>query len=380
MNDNVKENLQAVLEHPAAVLDSDRQDQVEERHRRALDWEPVDRLPVIVTLPTPEGLPFSPYPHGEMFDSPEKMLFNELAWAFNTSIAARDSLGDDLPCTIRANFGTVLVASMFGARVEQIDDNPPWVRHDGDARKKLHAVPDHDPLDFSRGWCPLVVEMCQFYRSVLAYYGELESIVQVVLPDLQGPFDNLELVVGSDLFAELYANEDLVRRALDAMAAAQIGLARHLKPYITEKAEGFSHQHATTVKGSILLRNDSVILMSPEMYRDIVAPCDERVMKELGGGGGIHTCGKAGGHVPAFLELPSVLCLDLGQSELNDVDRIYAQLEQRRIPLTRLKVSRDELVTGRIMKRFPTGVSLIYEAESLADARNTMRAWLHAVS
>ena len=46
-----------------------------------------------------------------------------------TSIACRDRIDDDLPCAIRANFGPVLIASMFGVRVEQIDDNPPWVRH-----------------------------------------------------------------------------------------------------------------------------------------------------------------------------------------------------------------------------------------------------------
>ncbi len=370
-------DLQAVLEHLLGVLDSDRQDKIENLYRRALNWEPVDRLPVIVTLSTPQELRFTPYPHGEVFGSLEKMLFNELVYAFNTSLASRDVLGDDLPCTIRANFGTVVIASMFGVRVEQIGDNPPWVRHGGDGDVSLEEVLDHDPLDFSKGWCPRVVEMCQFYESILSEYPELKRLITVVLPDLQGPFDNLELVVGSGVFAELYINQDLVCKALDAMATAQIGFARHLEPYVSERSDTFSHQHATMIKGNILLRNESAILMSPEMYRSVVAPHDERVLRELGTGG-VHSCGKADGHIPAFLELSSIRCLDLGQPELNDVAKLDMQLKRRRIPLTRLKVSRDDLATARIVERFPTGVSLLHEADSVLDAKETMEAYLRA--
>ncbi len=45
------------------------------------------------------------------------MLYNELAHAFDTSIALRDRLSDDLSLTVRANFGTVLIASMLGRRL-----------------------------------------------------------------------------------------------------------------------------------------------------------------------------------------------------------------------------------------------------------------------
>ena len=371
----MNKDMKALLEHLEAVIDSDRQDDIDTLHRRALNWEPVDRLPVIVTLPEPRELRFTPYPHGDVFHDPDKMLFNELVYAFNTSIASRDVLGDDLPCTIRANFGTVVIASMFGAHVEQIDDNPPWVRHESETA--LEKVLDYDPLDFSKGWCSRVVEMCQFFESVLSDYPELKRLINVVLPDLQGPFDSLELVVGSNIFADLYTNPTLINKALGAMATAQIGFARHLEPYISDNSDAFSHQHATMITGRILIRNDSAILMSPELYRDIVAPHDERVLQELGGGG-VHSCGKVDGHVPAILELPSIRCLDLGQPELNDIDRIYGQLKEHRIPLTRLKVSRNDLGTGRIMERFPTGVSLLYEADSVLDAKETMQAYLQA--
>ena len=63
---------------------------------------------------------------------------------------------------------------------------------------------------------------------------------------------------------------------------------------------------------------------------------------------------------------------------MNDIGSIYAQLKTRKIPLARLKVSRDDLASGRIAERFPTGVSLVYEAGSVRDASETMEAYVQA--
>lgn len=125
MSTSPSDRLTQLFEHLSKVLDASRQSKAETLHRQALNGEPVDRLPVIITLPETHELRFAPYSHGEVFQNPEKMLFNELTYAFNTSIASRDVMADDLPCTIRANFGAVLIASMFGARAEQVGDNPP---------------------------------------------------------------------------------------------------------------------------------------------------------------------------------------------------------------------------------------------------------------
>ncbi len=65
-------------------------------------------------------------------------MFNELVYAFDTSIAMRDRVDDDLPLTVRANFGTVLIASMCGADVEQLGDSPPWVhQQEGRTRRSM---------------------------------------------------------------------------------------------------------------------------------------------------------------------------------------------------------------------------------------------------
>ena len=265
------------------------------------------------------------------------------------------------------------MASLFGGHVEQVAENPPWVRpfH---TREEFQAALDRDPLDFSQGWCPRVIERYQFYRRTLDGYPELARLVHLVLPDLQGPLDTAELLRGCQIYVDFYNEPELVHRGLGTIARSQIGFARHLLSYTNDGPDGFSHQHAMMIRGQILIRDDSAIMVSPAMYRRHVASHDEMVLSGLGGGG-IHACGKFEHNVDEFLALPSIGCLDVGQPELNDIGAIYAKARQGKIPLVHVRVAREELVSGRVMERFPTGVSLVYQAESLSDAQAVMAAY-----
>jgi hypothetical protein len=301
------------------------------------------------------------------------MLYNELVHAFDTSIALHPQLDDDLPWTVRANFGTVLVASLFGAPVQQTDDNPPWVVHDAAGGIPLEKIADTDPGDFSRGWTPRAAEAMQVFRGCFDEYPELKARIRIVLPDLQGPFDNLELIRGSDVFLELVTAAEAVDRAMETMATAQVGLANYFRQWATEPADGHCHQHAVMLKGNVLLRNDSSIMVSAAMYREQIAPHDERVLRELGGGG-IHCCGAVGHLVDPWLELPSIRSLDLGQPELNDLDAIYAKAAAREVPLIRLAVSEAEIRNGAARGRFPTGAVLIHRGKDFETARRLAAA------
>jgi hypothetical protein len=268
----------------------------------------------------------------------------------------------------------VIIASVFGANIQQVGENPPWVVAADSREISLEAIADHNPSDLSGGWFPRVVETYEAYRNVLSLWPEFRRTIYTVLPDLQGPFDNLELIAGSGVFAELYAEPDRVAQALETVAAAQIAAARYLTRFINDGTDGFSHQHATVIKGHILLRNDSSILMSPEMYQRQIAIHDECVMGAMSGGG-VHSCGNIGTHAEAFLDLDGIGCLDLGQPELNDIDRIYALARVKRIPLVRISVPEEDLVTGKVLDRFPTGVTLLHAARSLNDANRIMTAY-----
>ncbi|QGY44267.1 hypothetical protein GM418_11550 [Maribellus comscasis] len=357
-------NLLLTLEDQLSL---ENQHKIDTIHRKALSWEPVERLPLIISYPYPKPTKLLPFPHREIFDDPEKMLFNELVHAFDTSIFLHSEIEDDLPYTVRANFGTVIIASLFGGNVEQRDDNPPWVRH-FETPDEFKSVFDKDPLDFSQGICPQVVERYRFYNDILADFPNLQKCIKIVLPDLQGPLDSLELLRGSEIYTDFILDPEMIDNGLHLMAKAQIGFAKHLQPLISSDIDEYSYQHAIPIKGNILIRNDSAIMISSDMYAAQVAPHDEFVLKEMGGGG-IHSCGKIDFNLKEIFELPSIQSFDFGQSYLNDVNSAYQLAQNKKIPLLRIRPTQEDLLSGKIQQMYPTGISLVYEAESFEEAK-----------
>jgi len=365
--------LKQLLAHLADTLDETREREIAERHERALRYEPTDRLPVIAAYPPPADDPWRSFPHGETFDDPEKMLFNELVGAFDTRLVRRAEVGDDLPAAIRPNFGTVLVASAFGARVEWRGDDPPWAMPFA-TRAECAAALARGPASLADGWLPRVVERYRFYRDALAQFPPLDRIIALTLPDLQGPLDTLEMLRGSELYADLAEEPEQTAQWLATVARAQVDLARALWPLVHEPRPGFTHQHGFVVTGNILIRNDSAIMLSPAMYREQVAPHDEFVLRELGGGS-VHSCGNFMHQIPGLLELPSLRGLDFGQPRMNDVARACAAAAPRRVPLLRVRVTPGELAAPDLRRRFPTGVSLLLEAGSRDEARDALQSY-----
>lgn len=357
-------NLLVILEDK---LSANCQSEIFETHRKSLNWEPVERLPLIISFPYPRSASVQPFPHREVFDNPEKMLYNELVSAFDTSIFLHYEIGDDLPFTIRANFGTVIIASMFGVKVEQRDDNPPWVRH-FETLEEFKAIFDRDPFDFTQGICPQVTERYRFYNDVLSDFPNLQRCIKIVLPDLQGPLDSLELLRGSEIYTDFFLNPEMIENGLKLMGEAQVGYAKHLFSLITAGTENYSFQHAVPIKGNILIRNDSAIMISSDIYAEQVAHHDEFVLKEMGGGG-VHSCGKIDFNIPEIFKNRFIRCFDFGQSYLNDINSIYPKARDKKVPLLRIRPQKEELLSGKIYKKFSTGISLVYEAISFEEAK-----------
>lgn len=346
----------------------------DELQRSALEYEAVERLPVIFSWPQTDGSTFVPLSNSSIYRDPTAMLYNELVSAWDLSIANREGLGDELAPSIRPNWGTVIVASILGGMAEQRSESTPWIRR-SEEPPSLEAIAEADPDIATAGWVPRVLETYQAYQELLAPYPELASALKITLPDLQGPLDTVEQLTGEELLVELLENPQLAARAFMRAAELQLACARLLAPFTSDGPEGFSHQHGFLVKGQILIRCDSAVMISPELYRDLVAPADEFVLSELGGGG-LHSCGRIGHAVPEMLKLPSLASFDFGQSSMNDVDSLYSLARERRIPFLRVEADKEELSNGSILRRFPTGVSLHCRVESLEEALSTFNSYL----
>jgi hypothetical protein len=350
-------------------LDEQRTLNAEKLHCDSLNYKEIEKLPIIAAYPYPKGVEFQPFPHGEIFDNPEKMLFNQFISAFDSSIFLSCEVADDLPVTIRPDFGCVLIASIFGANIEQVENNPPWVRHN-EEKISYEQIINAPITDFNQELTAKVADRYKFYIDVLKNYPRLSKLTNIVLPDMQGPFDNLELLRGSDIFLEMYSHRELFLKAMEKIADTQIELAEYFGQFTNDRTNGFSFQHGFALKGGILIRNDTSIMISPQMYDELVSPFDEKILKVFGGG--IHSCGNVNRIVSRFVSLKSAQCFDFGQSELNDIESVYKLASERKIGLTRIAVSERELFDGQIQKNYPTGISLIFRAKSFEQAKKVI--------
>jgi hypothetical protein len=363
--------LKELLVYLEENIDEHRILHAEKLHCNSLDYKPVERLPIIAEYPFPVDTEFKPFPHREIFDNPEKMLFNQFVCAFG-SIYLSLEIGDDLPITIRPDFGCVLIPSIFGAKYEQVDDNPPWIRH-GEEALSYEQISRATVDDFNNDLIKKVTDRYKFYIDVLNEYPKLFRLTNIVLPDLQGPFDNLELIRGSEIFLDLYSNRENFLKAIAKITEAQIWLVEHFCRYISHRIEGFSFQHGFALKGGMLIRNDTSIMLNPLMYEELIAAFDEKIIKKIGGG--IHSCGNVNNIVKYYLALKSIQCFDFGQSELNNVETVYQIAAERKISLTRITVSEKEIKSGYIFKKYPTGISLLFRADSYSHAKNVMKVF-----
>ena len=368
-----------LLERLDGELDVETERRIDDLHRAALQGEQVQRLPVVTSCSEPPSDELKPYPLSESVTDPAKMLFDELVTAWGTSVARRGTIGDDLPATVRANMGTVLVASCFGARIEQHEDDPPWVRH-LESREEFVAALESDASGPT--WSSHVeraVEYMQYYRETLESFETLGTVVKITLPDLQGPLDSAAMLRGGELFLDAVTDPQLFEAALERTADVQIALWRQLRPLTMNEASGFVHQHGVLVAGNILIRDDSSVMISPEMYEELVAPAEERVLAAVGGGA-IHSCGSIDHVFGRYLANSALRSVDYGQSWLNDIDAQYSAARRQGIGLSRVRAERSELTSGSILDRFPMGAVLTYDAPTVADAKQTLSDYHAAVA
>jgi hypothetical protein len=365
--------LHRLLDYIEVRIDLEHVTAVASRHRAALSFENVDRLPLVCYLPY-EGEAFKAYPLSEIFDDPAKMMVNELLTGF-TSIYHAVDLKDDAPCCLRPNLGVTIVASMLGAQIRVMEEQPPWVL----PLEGMNTIQEvaHGPVpDTTTGLVSRVIEQYGFYKHVLTSYPNCQAAFQLTLPDLQGPFDIAELLWGPDAFMAFYNESELLETLLEKITATILVAYRRFSDEVSENiGAGFQYQHGTAVRGNVLLRSDTTIMISPEHYREFILPHDGVIGRALGGVA-IHFCGNGQHQLENMLSTPDLGSLDFGQPWMMAIDDIYAEASARKVGLTRVTIPEDQLTAEEASRRFPTGVNLVYYPKNLADATQVWHRYI----
>ncbi|MGC8862955.1 MAG: uroporphyrinogen decarboxylase family protein [Armatimonadota bacterium] len=312
--------LDSFLSKLDAAIDSAHQAASEDLFRRAVSYEPVERLPLTINCTLPDWPAFS---YRETFDDIHKMLLAELA-----PVWAGANLRDDRVYTIRANYGVGAIASMFGCHVRLTEDNVlPWVTPLDSA--SLDRILDSGKISIESGLGGRVLETEQFYLKTLSRFDNLAQWVHVYLADTQGPFDNAHLIMGHTIYTELYDNPVRVHRLLELVTDTCIRYSRAQKQ-ITGESGPFSYHSQMIVRGGVRICDDSGINLSAELYREFCKPYNERILAEFGGGW-IHYCGNGRQILPEVLSTSGVTGINFGQPELQDLAHVYGQAAPRKV-------------------------------------------------
>ena len=376
MNDIQEKELDRLLMLLEETIDLNHCKEVDERYRRALNYMVVDRPPMVVQvefgklleLPSPWN-EFKRYSYQETFENSCAMMQNMLL----NRVVPGVLLKDDNPLAIRNDHSTIQIASILGGKWGMYEGNYPWVDHfeTTDEIEEMLEVGLPEKLE-GRGVFERSIETLEFYNEKLNDYSNCKKTVQISLPDLQGPMDTAEQLWGSDIYYAFYENIDLLERLLSCVADTMLKVEKEYRMHIHDRLEpDFNTQHGYVIPGRIMIRNDSSIMISPEMYESFIRPHDEKVLKDIGNGS-IHFCGKGQHLVKKMLEIPCLRGLDFGEPHLMDISYIYGMCRERKVAMTNINPSRDEIINGRAFMDFPSGVVFVYHTSSFEDAREVI--------
>lgn len=369
--------LDSLLAMVARHLDADHCRAVDERYRRALACEEVDRPPLVVQAPFGARLAlpdpwadFHVYTYSEAFDNPAAMMQNMLL----ARVVPGLLLKDDNPLAIRNDHGTIQVSSLLGGKWRLHENNYPWLEsfHDVAVMERI-AAGAH--LDEANHVLERSLRTLAFYNAKLAEYPALSECVQISLPDLQGPMDTAEQLWGSDIYYAFIDQPELVARLLARVVSAMTEVCAEYRHLTHDRLDPCANtQHGYVIPGRIMIRNDSSIMLSPSMYGEHVRPYDECLLRAVGTGT-VHFCGKGQHLVDEMLKIAPLRGLDLGEPHLMDTRALHARCCARHVAVTNLRPSREDLMSGQAARDYPTGAVFVYLTESLDDAAEVVRAY-----
>ena len=266
---------------------------------------------------------------------------------FRNCSGALEDGGGVLMC-VRSNYGTGILPSLFGAELFIMPEETntlPTTRPIADV-EKIEALVDAGVPDVTASLAGRTLEMGERYAAIAAKYPKIGKHVHVYHPDTQGPMDIVEMLWGSGVFLDLIDKPGLVRALLDLVTETYIGFMRKWEAVIP--FDDGQQVHWGMHKGTIMLRDDSGMNLSPAMCDEFMLPYDQRLLDEFGGGA-IHFCGRGDHYIENMCRLRGMHAIAMSQPEYNDMEVIYRNTVDRGIKLVGFPrwAAEEALASGR---------------------------------
>ena len=250
--------------------------------------------------------------------------------------------------SVRANYGTGILSSLFGAEIFIMpykNDTLPTTRAVNDTEWMRKMVERGSP-DLLTGFGRQVLEMGEIYAEVFSKYPKIATYVPVYHPDLQGALDIAELLWGGEMFYAMYDEPELVHGVLSLITETYIAFMEKWNRLHAPDAELNTHWGSFWHRGTLVLRNDSAMNLSPEFYEEFSVPYDTRLLSHFGGGV-MHFCGKGDHYVEALCKIPQLYGINLSQPQYNDMEKIYRNTVDKGIAILGFSGERAREDVGR---------------------------------
>jgi len=237
---------------------------------------------------------------------------------------------------VRCNYGTGILPSLFGCEMFEMPHEThtlPTARPLGSA-DAVKAVVDRGMPDLRDGLGEKVFTCAERYLAAFERHPKLAEFVELYHPDLQGPMDVAEVVWGSGIFVAFYDSPELLRDLLTLITETYIAFMREWYELTgAPPHEPYTGHWYLLQKGRLMIRNDSLMNLSPQVYVDFARDFDQRLFDEFGGEGAVHFCGRGDHYIEPMSEMRGLTGIQMSQPELNDMETIYRHTVDKGIRL-----------------------------------------------
>ena len=298
--------------------------------------------------PAPPALEWPRIGINAAFEDPELMVLRELA-----GCSAQLTQGGGAVLNVRCNYSTGILPSLFGAELfmmeEHQDTLPTATPLEGGGIEPLRRALERGVPDLRAGLGARIFDTAALFAEVFRRYPEVGRYVCLYHPDLQGPMDVTELLWGSALFCDIVDEPELVARMLTLVTDTYGRFMRAWEKSVPPRPDYNCHW-GLLHRGRIMLRDDSAMNFSPEMFDAFIRPYDARLLAEFGGGA-IHFCGRGEHYIESAATMPGLFAIQMSQPEYNDMERIYRNTVDKGLVLLGLHRGAAEaaLAAGRAL-------------------------------
>ena len=235
--------------------------------------------------------------------------------------------------TIRANYGTAIMPSLFGAELFVMEEDLNTLQTSRTlGADAMPGIVESGMPDLHCGLGSTVLATGKRFAEIASQYPKIGRYVHIYHSDMQGPMDLCEMLWGSEMFMDLIDRQELVHRVLELMTQTYIAFMKEWDAVVGSNGKDWSGHWGLMHRGKTMLRTDTGMNLSPEIYDEFIRPYDQRVLDELGGGA-VHFCGRGSHYIASTCSMDQMYAINMSQPHMNEMETVYQNTVDKGIKL-----------------------------------------------